>query len=191
MKSILFLISSLLMTTNVVCLTNSFLTKKDPPIKNKYKIKELPGTIDPIGFWDPLNITNDMDDRLGLYIREAEQQHGRVAMLSMIALPTLDILDRSELAINYYNDFSNIFISKELFVGVFLTEIARIFIQYEYPGEKLFRLKKDVYPGNLFNYDISNIKDTLIEKELANGRLAMLTSVFYISQELITNHKII
>ena len=57
--------------------------------------------------------------------------------------------------------------------------------------KKTFRLKEEAYPGNLFQLDMSKVNDTLINKELSNGRLAMVASLCYILQELVTNTKVI
>lgn len=194
MKLSLFLISGLLFAPFTSGLSRSvFLGKsaKTSKIIKTQTIDTLPGAIPPTGFFDPLNLTKNLDDNMVLYLREAEQQHGRVAMLSMAVLPTIDILDKTDLAINAYQKHQEVFLSKEYFVGILLTECARLFVQYENPMKKTFRLKEEAYPGNLFQLDMSKVNDTLINKELSNGRLAMVASLCYILQELVTNTKVI
>lgn len=194
MKLSLFLISGLLFAPFTSGLSRSVFVGKSNKTDKRIKtqtINTLPGAIPPTGFFDPLNITKSLDDSMVLYLREAEQQHGRVAMLSMVVMPTIDILDKTELAINVYQKHQEVFLSKEYFVGVLLTECTRLFVQYENPMNKTFRLKEGAYPGNLFQLDMLKVNDTLINKELSNGRLAMVSALCYILQELVTHTKVI
>lgn len=41
------------------------------------------GAMSPLGFWDPLNLTNDGDEELFKSLREVELKHGRVSMLAV------------------------------------------------------------------------------------------------------------
>ena len=154
------------------------------------KFSTEPGVLPPVGFWDPLKITNSIDEPLFKYLREAEHQHGRIAMLSLVILPFLDFYDKHELAINSYQNNQDLLLSNLALLGISSIEASRIAIQYENPGVKLFRLKEDIVPGNLFNYNISLVDKDIINKELSNGRLAMIGSLGYITQELITQHKL-
>lgn len=141
--------------------------------------------------WDPLRLTDNMDNALVKYMREAEQQHGRIAMLSMAILPTLDIFDAQDLAIDAYNSHTDLFSAQTLFVGMMFVEISRLLVLYKAPWVKPFRLKDDAYPGNLFQFDAQNVNMSAISQELNVGRVAMLSSLFLIVDELVTNAKII
>ncbi len=178
--------------------TNSFnpIQKPGLPVKLKTQrsvektARDMPGAIEPLGFWDPLHLSDNSDMRIMNYIREAELQHGRIAMLSMVIMPTLDIFDKSDLAINAYKTHPDIFFSKEALSTIVLTEISRLLVQYDNPMTSMFRLKNTTYPGNLFQLDMNDVDNNIIDKELSNGRLAMIGALGYIAQELVTGTKI-
>jgi hypothetical protein len=112
-------------------------------------------------------------------------------MLSMVILPTLDLLDSNNIAIDEYSLHSSMLVARESFVVFLFYEFARIVNLYETPSKQTFRLKQNVYPGNTLNRNISDIDNTMINKELSNGRLAMIGAFMYILSELITNSKVI
>ena len=86
------------------------------------------------------------------------------------------------MAIDSYQNNQDVVLSNLALLGMGSIEAARIAIQYENPSVKLFRLKENVVPGNLFNYNISLVNKNLVNKELSNGRLAMIVSLGYITK---------
>ena len=194
MKNLFILLSSIpliFFPNSIQGFSRPFSVARSKVINNEIKLVHNDsincGAIPPLGKWDPLNITSNCDDRMIVYLREAEQQHGRVAMASTVILPIIDIYDKSDIAINAYQNHPS-----EIAFSVFMMyEIVRILVLYENPQNKAFRLKKDVYPGNTFKYNVSDISIDLVNKELSNGRLAMIGSIIYIMQELITQNKIL
>ena len=70
-----------------------------------------------------------------------------------------------------------------------LLETIRLNSAYVSPMMKRFKLKSNFEPGNYFG--IKNIKNEMMDKELNNGRLAMIAALGYISQELLTGIKIL
>lgn len=147
-------------------------------------ISSSTGAIEPLGFWDPLRLTQNMDESLFKYMREAEVHHSRIAMLSMLVLPVLDKTFPNQFAIDVYQNSPELF----PFSMMIIYEFCRISVMYKNPSDKLFRLKDNVYPGNVFNNSL--IDRDQVNKELSNGRLAMVGSFLYICQELFLNQKV-
>ena len=148
------------------------------------------GNIEPLGFFDPLKLTQNADEKTIKYLREAELHHGRIAMTSSIILPILDLTQKTELAINSLSD-QNSMVNGACLSAMGMFELARMVSAYKKPRDKLFELKTDVQPGKLNPYYNVTQNIDLCNKELSNGRLAMLGVAGYIAQELITNQKII
>lgn len=156
---------------------------KTPTITQSVSTLDV-GSVEPIGFWDPLNVTKKCDTRTINYFREAELQHSRVSMLSMVILPTIDYTTQNELAVNVLHKYGDAPLSKIALSSIIFVEFSRMLIQYQSPDNAQFKLKDDVYPGNLFNYNMSLVKKDLMNKELSNGRVAMIASYIYMVQEV-------
>ena len=55
-----------------------------PPIDIFDTPEQLPGIVDPLGFWDPLDFAGKADNTNLRRYREAEITHGRVGMLAVL-----------------------------------------------------------------------------------------------------------
>tara|TARA_A100001015_G_C15018912_1_gene726964 strand:+ start:429 stop:959 length:531 start_codon:yes stop_codon:yes gene_type:complete len=158
-----------------------------PMVKPKTTTFNFNGDIAPTGFFDPLRVTENSDERTLKYMREAELHHGRIAMVSSLILPTLDLLNKDELAINVLAKGGSEINNSCLF-SMALFEFARMARVYKNPFDRVFEIKDNVQPGQLNPYYSFN--ETKANKELSNGRLAMLAVVGYMAQELLTGDKI-
>ena len=149
---------------------------------------EFYGDIEPTGFFDPLQVTANADDKTLQYMREAELHHGRIAMTSVIILPVLDKLYPDELAINALSH-SGSGLNEAALASMGLFELSRMTSLYKAPRERLFELKDNAQPGQLNPYYKLNVVQA--NKELSNGRLAMIGVFLYMLQEFTTNQKVL
>jgi hypothetical protein len=148
---------------------------------------EFYGDIEPLGFFDPLQITTNCEEKTLKYMREAEIHHGRIAMVASLLLPLIDHIETDKLAINALSQSGSLLNNVALgSMGFF--ELARMTSLYKPPRQGLFELKNESQPGKLNPYTKLDVNRAT--KELSNGRLAMIGVVGYMVQELVSNEKI-
>ena len=142
------------------------------------------GNIAPLGYFDPLGIAAKRNESTVKYFREAEIQHGRVAMMSFVTLAGLDLAFPDEVAINKLASLSPSEQSPYWF-GVAAFELARMLKGWTNPAQSIFSLDDDYQPGNVFGISKDAYDEDRLNKELSNGRLAMLGCSIYMAQELL------
>jgi len=169
----------------------AFTPNVKPPTSFKYY-----GDIKPLNYFDPLNFltptksNEKISDEAIKYVREAELQHGRMAMLASVAFPIIEKTMDKTVAIDYLSD-SDLLYQSPFWVGMLVFETTRMAVGWQNPffaknKSKAFRLKEDYQPGNVFSYDVHKVSDFLYESELSNGRVAMLGVVGIMGSELVT-----
>jgi hypothetical protein len=148
---------------------------------------KIRGSTKPLDYFDPLALS-DTKERL-TFFREAELKHGRIAMVSSLVIPILDKIDDNMLGIHGFDHLPTN-IKTSVIGSMFISEFTSMIYGWENPIEKPFTLKYFYQPGDLgFQTPIQTSEDeydSLMDKELNNGRLAMIGTVGMIVQQLVT-----
>lgn len=135
--------------------------------------------------------------KVSKFVQEAELKHGRVAMISSLTIPTIELLNGNHQGI--YELSSQPITFQLSLLGVFAcSELSQLIKAYEFPMDtsKWFNMKNDHVPGE-YSFDplgFSNSSSKLSEyknAELYNGRLAMLAAFGILVQELCTDKTVI
>merc|ERR1719265_171206 len=166
----------------------------DPPM-DKAKREAMPGVTGPVGYFDPVGISSRVPEGLLMFYREAELKHGRVCMLAILGLivgerhdfvPLLGDgipLDKPAFLLGtpYVQETA---IAK--FWPLVLSSFGLFEVAWLNSDEKKERAPGDYGwdPLGLQPKDATKLKE-LANKELNNGRLAMLASAGWIAQEMV------
>jgi light-harvesting complex I chlorophyll a/b binding protein 1 len=151
-------------------------------------IRKATAPLNDIDIFDPSVVSKNIQLS---FIRESELKHGRLAMVVATAFPVMEQFS-DVLGIN---QFQHLPVPVQLgFTGaMFVSEFTSMLKGWENPSVKVFRLKEDYQPGDLgfgvWSPDDPNI-GTLMDKELNNGRLAMIGIVGMMAQELVTHQQL-
>jgi len=169
----------------------------------------LPGNIAPVGNFDPIGLSKDLDLTEMKRFREAEVTHGRVSMLAVLGFLTAEsfhplfggmIAGPAIRHLDQVREVAPLFF-EILAVTIGLAELYRSLVGWVSPQEvkKYFggELKDNYYPGDI-GFDPLGLKPTdpkefaeMQTKELQNGRLAMLAAMGFILQETVNEQGII
>lgn len=165
----------------------------------------LPGAVAPLGFFDPLGFTKNMELNGVKRFREAEIMHGRVAMMATLGY----LIGESTPTITYGMDLHHTIANNQLaeipgtvlfpfFLAINIAEAWRASAGWVEPGlGPLFSLREKYYPGDI-GFDPIGLKPkdakdfaNMQSKELSNGRLAMLAAAGMCVQEQINGQGIL
>merc|ERR1712176_1689812 len=168
-------------------------------------VKEMPGIVAPLGFFDPLGFSTEAPQGKLLFYREAELKHGRVCMLASLGILVAEQfhpLFGGNIDVPAYIAFQETPLEKfwlAVAVAIAIPELQSI-RSYKEPtgeGDDYWTMKEDRVPGDL-GFDPLGLKPTdpaalleLQNKEILNGRLAMISTAGMIAQELVTKQKIL
>ena len=153
---------------------------------NKPMIRGPTAPLENVDLFDQSVVAKDVQP---VFLREAELKHGRLAMVASILLPLSEQFS-DNLGIHFFQDHPE-------FVGVslsfmFVSEFSSMIRGWENPLVKPFALKEDYQPGD-FGLTFGVNEDSLgeqMDKELNNGRLAMIGILGMMAQELATQQQL-
>lgn len=178
--------NTLFTLTLLIASSNAFTLTK-PSVKSWTYV----GDTKPLGYFDPMQLTSKSNEEVVKYVREGELQHGRVAMLAFLSLMFSE-MSTGQLGINSLSSESFMMQFPFWFsVGIF--EFARMSAGWQNPfvkDGKPFKLKEDYQPGNVLNLTEEKYSESLLNKELNNGRLAMLGTLGIMAQELVNGQTV-
>jgi len=166
-------------------------------------VKTMPGVTDPLGFFDPLDLSSETTvEQIRLW-REAELTHGRVSMMAALGFLVQEAFHpivpeisgpaarQLDLALSTKNGQ---LAGAVLLATIWIAEIFRARIGWVEPDNPLvwFTLRDGYLSGDI-GFDPFNLKPkdeekllAMQNKELNNGRLAMLAIAGFVAQELAT-----
>jgi hypothetical protein len=173
--------------------------------------RSMPGITEPLGFFDPLGLSEGISEGKLRFYREVELKHGRVAMLAALGFVVGEQyhpLFGGDIDVPSYVAFQATpletapYALPSVLLSVATLEIFSVFTFNNPSGDDEFStrepwsIRSDHQAGD-FKFDPLGIKPTDPEelkemqtKEINNGRLAMIAIAGMVVQELVTGQKL-
>ncbi len=147
------------------------------------------GATQPLGLFDPFKFMEKSQPEDLCRFREAELKHSRWAMIGTVTIPLIET-QTNQPAIHQFQQLStNVQIL--LVTLIAMGEVNTILKGYVNPfslkdTDKYFNMRSDYQPGD-FGFKVAVFEDEpFYNKELNNGRLAMIAFMGMMVQELVT-----
>merc|ERR1712025_429973 len=166
------------------------------------KAKDMAGVTAPMGFFDPLGFSTDCSEGKLLFYREVELKHGRVGMLASLGIlvgEQFHPLFGGNIDVPSYIAFQETPLQTfwpAVVMAIAIPEVFSVqsFNEPDSKGDKFWTVKKNYWqpgfdPLGLKPKDPKEWTD-MQNKELNNGRLAMIAAAGMIAQELATGQKL-
>merc|ERR1719235_317818 len=167
------------------------------------------GALPPLGFWDPLGFSTNLPTGRLLFYREVELKHGRICMLASLGILVAESfhpLFGGDIDVPAYVAWQAIPIQAfwvAVSAAIAIPEVGYSIPTFNTPtdgGDYIdaytFTMKTNRIPGDL-GYDPLGLKPSdpeefveMQNKDLNNGRLAMIATAGMIAQELVNHEKI-
>jgi light-harvesting complex I chlorophyll a/b binding protein 1 len=157
------------------------------------KKEDMPGVTVPLGFWDPLKLSTDAPEGRLYFYREAELKNGRTAMMAVLGLLVTQKLGfrpfyegaepYSSPVASHFSDAIAAHFWPSLGIACGLAEMFSYPDGSKAPGDLGFD------PLGLKPKDEKDFK-ALQDKEINNGRLAMMAYAGIVGKELLTGSSI-
>merc|ERR1712217_615887 len=171
--------------------------KKKAAAQMSTVVDDLPGVVRPWDFWDPLGLSAQVSDGKLLFYREAELKHGRVCMLATVGFAVAERFhplfggDKDMPSLQTFSDTTILSFWPLAFLVFGGIETAA---GVRDNGDR--ELPEGLYPGDL-GWDPLDItpKDPeefrlMQNREILNGRLAMISLLGQVSEEFVTKEKL-
>jgi light-harvesting complex I chlorophyll a/b binding protein 1 len=141
-----------------------------------------------IAVFDPSNYAGGLEPS---FYRESELKHGRLAMMGTLMLPVLEHshsqVGDHVLGIDAFQALPEDTRFTVVY-AMFVCELYTMLIGWENPVNKAFTLKANYQPGDFkIGWNEKKADLDLMDKELNNGRLAMIGMLGMMVQELVTH----
>ena len=149
------------------------------------------GSTAPLRSFDPFKFSEDNEESVVQRFREAELKHGRWAMLGASSIPLIESQTHLP-AIHAFDELPADF--KVLVTGAVLAgEVNSIMRGWKNPfsTQSYFTLLPEYQPGDAGFALNKSVNQEACNKELNNGRLAMIAMVGIFAQELYTGSSIL